>query len=310
VKIYIDQGFNPKGYDTKSSPDGREEEDLTYEIGVHLAASLEARGYEIKLSRSDAATEPVMAKQTSFASRAADANDWGADYFISLRLASSSDPYANGVEAMVAKPMGEITKLAKNVLEGFSQVSKCQNRGVKARGDALLHRLKMPAMTLNMGFITNKRDFTFVSNNPEQCAVGIAKGIAETFERTPGGEETLKRSPFFQLYPQGRRNFCNLYVFVGKEDDKTSGVSNADLLVYYGTHGRHMPVYRGKTNARGLSIPIELPLNLSEEDKPPFMFCVCVRHEHFLPKNQWVKVKNERVLRTNIYLSERRLRMK
>ena len=52
IKIYLDQGHNPKDYNTGAEGNGFYEQDITYEIGERLYRLLQANPeFEVRLSR-------------------------------------------------------------------------------------------------------------------------------------------------------------------------------------------------------------------------------------------------------------------
>jgi len=43
--------------------------------------------------------------------------------------------------------------------------------------------------------------------------------------------------------------------------------------------------------------------------KDPEMFCICVRHPDYMPKNKWIYVRDERNIREIIALDERKIKI-
>ena len=80
IKIYVDQGHNPRDFNTGAEGNGYFEQDITYDIGVRLAALLRANpNFEVKLSRPESDTVLGYSNATSLSARTRDANMWGAD---------------------------------------------------------------------------------------------------------------------------------------------------------------------------------------------------------------------------------------
>ena len=83
IKVYIDQGHNPYGFNTGAEGNGFYEQDLTYEIGQRLYSLLEANvQFEVRLSRPTENTVLGTNNSSSLVERVNQANSWGADIFI------------------------------------------------------------------------------------------------------------------------------------------------------------------------------------------------------------------------------------
>ncbi|MBE6641355.1 MAG: N-acetylmuramoyl-L-alanine amidase [Ruminococcaceae bacterium] len=183
IKVYIDQGHNPVNPNAGAEGNGFREQDIVFEIGVRLAALLDASGnYEARLSRPTPETQLGTSNTTSLAARTNDANAWGADYFISLHCNASADPSASGTEALVFSFGGRSYPLAQNILAGIVNATGLRNRGVKLRpGLYVLRKTVMPAILLELGFISNPGDAALLSGSPELFARGIFNGMNRYF---------------------------------------------------------------------------------------------------------------------------------
>ena len=85
IKIYLDQGHNPRDYNTGAEGNGFFEQDITYRIGILLYDLLMANGnFDVKLSRPTPDTILGRNNSTSLSERVREANAFGADVFISL----------------------------------------------------------------------------------------------------------------------------------------------------------------------------------------------------------------------------------
>lgn len=182
IKIYIDQGHNPVNPNAGAEGNGYREQDITYDIGVRLAALLRADGFETRLSRTTPDTILGTSNASSLRTRVSDANSWGADYFISLHTNASVITTASGSEAYVFRLGTQAEFLAQNILEQLSFATGLPNRGVFARPSLyVVRRTAMPALLLEMGFITNPADADLMANNPALFARGIANGFLAYF---------------------------------------------------------------------------------------------------------------------------------
>ena len=88
AKIFLDAGHggaNPGAIGIN----GLREADVTLDVVLRLGRILRSRGYDVMYSR----TEDVT---VTLSERAAMANNWGADYFVSVHGNSNPDPEAKG----------------------------------------------------------------------------------------------------------------------------------------------------------------------------------------------------------------------
>ena len=182
TKIYIDQGHNPQNPNAGAEGNGYREQDITYRIGVELADLLEGAGFEVRLSRNDPDEVIGTSNQSSLTARVNDANSWGADYFISLHTNASALPSATGSEVLVYRLGSRAQSLAESILEQLNITTGLRNRGVIARpGLYVLRRTAMPAVLVEMGFISNPYDAELLAYSPELFARGIYRGVVKYF---------------------------------------------------------------------------------------------------------------------------------
>ena len=181
IKIYVDQGHNPVNPNAGAEGNGLREQDLVYTIGQRLADLLRSDpGYEVKLSRPTRDTLLGTSNATSLAARVNEANRWGADYFISLHTNAASSPSATGTEAYAYARGTPAFRLGEDILQNLSSVTGLRNRGMQARpGLYVLRKTQMPAVLVELGFITNPRDATLMRDDPGLFAEGIYRGIKE-----------------------------------------------------------------------------------------------------------------------------------
>jgi len=181
TKIYIDQGHNPVNPNAGAEGNGLREQDLVYNIGIELAELLENNGnFEVRLSRPTPTTQIGTSNNSSLRARVNDANAWGADYFISLHTNASSIPSATGSEAFAFSEPSAAFTLGEDILRRMTEATGLPNRGMKTRpGLYVLRKTNMPAILLELGFITNARDAELMLNSPQLFARGIYQGILD-----------------------------------------------------------------------------------------------------------------------------------
>ena len=180
IKVYIDQGHNPRSYNTGAEGNGYFEQDITYRIGIILNGYFENDpSFQTRLSRPTPETLLGTSNTTSLTARVRDANTWGADLFVSLHTNASVNPSANGSECLIySYSATEAYAVAEDILEQMTLITGLRDRGIIERpGLYVLRRTAMPAVVVEMGFITNASDAELMATSPNLFALGIYRGI-------------------------------------------------------------------------------------------------------------------------------------
>ena len=183
IKVFIDQGHNPQNPNAGAEGNGLREQDLVYEIGVQLAALLNADpNFEARLSRNS--PDEVLGTSTSesLAARVNAANSWPADIFISLHANASDITSASGIEGYVYRTPSTAYTLSEDILRQLSLITGLRNRGTSARpGLYVLRKTTMPAALIELGYITNPADVALMNDDPYIFARGVYNGIKEFY---------------------------------------------------------------------------------------------------------------------------------
>ena len=80
IRIFVDQGHNPRGHNTGAVGNGLVEQDITYEVGLYLAQLLnDDPRFTARLSRPTPDTILGTNNSTSLQARVNMANSWPAD---------------------------------------------------------------------------------------------------------------------------------------------------------------------------------------------------------------------------------------
>lgn len=184
IKIYIDQGHNPTSHNTGASANGLYEEDITFTVGAMLADILRADcRFEVKLSRPNKSVVLGTDNDSSLKARVDGAKEFDADYFISLHVNSyTGEGTATGVEIYSKEERGESYIFGETLLESLTEATALRNRNMKVSQSLyVLNNATMPAVLVEMGFITNTTDATLLSEQPDLFAKGLYNGILEYF---------------------------------------------------------------------------------------------------------------------------------
>jgi N-acetylmuramoyl-L-alanine amidase len=160
-QIVIDPGHGGADDPGVTVPDGPlrwSEADLAYDLASRLEGRLAACGMRVHLTRG-----PHPAAEVSSLQRAQLANDLGADLLISLHIDGHANPEADGVAAFhygtdngVTSTMGE--RLAGLVLREIVARTGLRNCQVHAKSWDLLKLTRMPAVRVDIGYLTSPAD--------------------------------------------------------------------------------------------------------------------------------------------------------
>ena len=171
-KVAIDAGHG--GNDFGAVFNGRKEKDDVFRLAMEVGRILEESGVDVFYVRDDDIYETPFKKAT-------DANNSGADLFVSLHRNSSEMPNQySGVETLVYEKGGTRSRLANNINSELEAVG-FNNIGVSERPNlVVLRRTQMPAALVEVGFINNENDNRTFDQNFNAIAKGIADGILTT----------------------------------------------------------------------------------------------------------------------------------
>lgn len=183
IKIFIDQGHNPGGINAGAQGFGLNEEDITYNVGKYLADMLAADPrFEVRTSRTYPEQVIGSNQSSSLIERVRMANEWPADYFISIHANASVNPALNGSEVYVYQQYSESYYLAEYVLNGIVYYVGTRNNQVRINSSLyVLKRTQMPSILVELGYITNYEDAQKLMNNQYDFAFGIYMGLLQYF---------------------------------------------------------------------------------------------------------------------------------
>lgn len=183
VKIFIDQGHNPQNPNAGAEANGLREQDINYEVGIELAFLLGSDPqFEVMLSRNSPTEQLGTSNATSLAERVNAANRWGANYFISLHCNASINTEASGSEVYVYNRSTPAYPLGEYILAGLNAATGLPNRGMFINPELyVLRKTTMPALLVEMGYLTNTTDAELLSQYPQLFALGIYEGMAAYF---------------------------------------------------------------------------------------------------------------------------------
>lgn len=195
--VYIDPGHG--GYDPGPVFGGTSEKVLNLNVSRYLKNELEAKGYQVVMSRE---TDRFI----DLTPRAAEANRLGADIFVSVHHNSmGGSGSARGIETFIhhtlqnAQRFGQETNrnnfsdnpriqdsvsLADNIHRNLIRSTGFYNRGVKGNNFNVLRNTYIPAVLLELGFMDNSTELSIIRTQSYQrkAAKAIADGIDSYFK--------------------------------------------------------------------------------------------------------------------------------
>lgn len=174
MKICIDAGHGGKDSGGVGIG-GRLEKNDVLEIALLLQSEMKKRGHEVLMTRT-ADTYPTLSERVKLA------NDWKADVFVAIHRNAYDDAGANGGEVLYGTNASKTSiKLAETANVKINSATAFKNRGAKRQAATVLNNTDMPAVTVELGFITNAGDNSKFDMNKNGIVMAIANAVEEVF---------------------------------------------------------------------------------------------------------------------------------
>lgn len=185
-KIALDAGHG--GSDPGAVYKGRQEKEDTLDLTLAVGDILKKNGIDVYYTRTTDEYETPFKKAT-------DANNSGANLFVSIHRNSSENPNQySGVETLVYSDTGLKAEVARNINNQLEDAG-FKNLGVDKRKNlVVLKRTKMPAVLVEAGFINNDKDNYLFDEEFDSIAQAIADGILESIPSGRPGNTTSNKS--------------------------------------------------------------------------------------------------------------------
>lgn len=186
MKVFLNPGHD-LDYDSGAvSPrSGLRECEVAAHVGALVKHHLEAAGCTCELMQSDNLA-PTGEGRSAYADRQGltvteTANDWDADIFVSIHCNSAEAEDACGTETFAyALDGGEGEKLATCIQDQIVDALNTVDRGVKTNPKLFVLRYTaMPAVLVELGFISNESDEELLTNRQDDFARAIARGVTD-----------------------------------------------------------------------------------------------------------------------------------
>lgn len=173
-KIYIDAGHG--GVQPGAVNGKRKESDDALRLALKLQELLKGQDCEVRMSR----TTDV---DIDIDDRCADANKWGADYFLSVHRNASTSASATGDEIWIYSKANTYTEAkARNILNAVCKADGMKNRGVKKGAPSYTDYgvnkyTNMHSALIELGFISNASDNKVYDAKLDAIALALAKTL-------------------------------------------------------------------------------------------------------------------------------------
>ena len=187
IRIFVDQGHNPSGANAGAEGYGLREQDVNYQVGTRLAQLLGGDPrFEVRVSRSTPTQALGNSNAASLQARVNLANTWPADYFVSVHCNANRNPDINGSEVYVYREGTQAYWLAQHVLQSLCRSAGTRDNGVRLNPSLyVLRKTNMPAILVELAYLSNLGDARKLREDPESFAQGIYQGILSYFGFSP-----------------------------------------------------------------------------------------------------------------------------
>jgi N-acetylmuramoyl-L-alanine amidase len=169
-------GGEDAGFTAILGGSGTKEKDITLAVALKLRSALEKRlGLQVRMSRD----EDLMLRD---AQRVTLANRESGDILISLHAGASRSVTASGIEVYHSPvEVGmDAESIAQSISMALVEATGTPSRGVREARLSIFRDIEMPAVLIELGFLTNQVDAAQIVDEAYQqkIADGIATGLA------------------------------------------------------------------------------------------------------------------------------------
>ncbi len=177
TKIFIDAGHG--GTNPGAVGNDVIEANVNLSVARQLAADLRSMGYEVMEYRTSNDENVISPVASDLLKRAAMANQWGANYFISIHTNSSVNPAASGFETYVYRLGSPAAQLAESIQKSVVSIMGVKDNGIRQANFSVLRNTDMPAVLVELGYLSNPTEALNLNSSAWQSkmANAIAQGI-------------------------------------------------------------------------------------------------------------------------------------
>ena len=167
--VVIDAGHG--GFDRGGIPGQRvAEKTMTLDVALRLQTVLQDAGYRVVMTRESDVFVPL-------GTRVAIANSYPNGILVCIHFNAARRSSASGIETYFYSR--DSLTLASAIHYNVAGGAPSSNRGVRRRGYFVLRRTRIPAVLVELGFLTNPTEARYVQNSSyrQKLAEEIARGI-------------------------------------------------------------------------------------------------------------------------------------
>lgn len=192
--IVIDPGHG--GADPGAQNSGIKEKDINLDVSLRLRDVLEAKGCNVIMTREEdkdfflpGFVKGRMAKRAELNQRIKLASANNADLFISIHANSFPRQNTYGMETYYHQKSGTGKELAELIQAQLAMLQADNKRKARAGDYYLINQTKMPAVIVEVGFISNPKERRLLSSETyrNKIASAIGTGIENYFKAFPFG---------------------------------------------------------------------------------------------------------------------------
>ncbi|MDB6354125.1 N-acetylmuramoyl-L-alanine amidase [Trichococcus sp. K1Tr] len=200
--IYLDPGHG--GWDSGASFNGVYEKTINLKVANKVKALLEAKGYNVAMTRTtDVSVSGTTDLSTELLARAAMANAAKADIFVSIHHNSAGytstvsgietfyygyyagwEPEINQAMHLDPARLANSVTLADEIQSSLISATGAKDRGIYDETFAVLRETAMPAVLLELGFMSNATELAKLATDSYQniLAQAVANGIFNYYQ--------------------------------------------------------------------------------------------------------------------------------
>lgn len=171
--IVVDPGHGGRDPGTTAAA-GVYEKTINLKVASKLAGILRRKGHEVTMTRqSDQAVE--------LESRAMIGNRRRADLFVSIHADSAPDPSVQGFTVYISRDASRQSQSVAQTIVRAMKTTGLQSRGVHRADHRVLVRSVGPAVLVELGYLSNRREARKLQDDAFQnrLAIAIAAGITD-----------------------------------------------------------------------------------------------------------------------------------
>ena len=168
MKVFLNPGHD-RHFDPGACGHGLKEAEVVWEISQLVEKYLKAAGVQVVGNVQD----------DNLAYVCSCANYSKADLFISIHCNAAGNPLARGTETFVFDFDSKACKLADCIQKQITDSLGTINRGIKEANFYVLRRTTMPAILVEVAFISNEDDAELLKTRQDEFARAIARGVTD-----------------------------------------------------------------------------------------------------------------------------------